>query len=354
MEDKELITKIQVLKEIKPSEDWVLSCRGKLAFRLEMGRKQDLLKKDTSTLKELFAFLGNTNRQPSFNLAYSLFIAALVVLGGGGATVWAAAQSLPGSPLYPVKLVMEKARVQMSLSAESRLQLQTQIADTRLQELEFVVNGQDSDALKVEKIFQVAEGMQDQLTIANDELPKVGDKAEPQKSLAVAKMVSDKASQASKAIIAAKESLSSDMKSDLTAKLSDAVKAAEKTGLAALEAMIMSQDISSTTKAEIAVKLQEEIKNTEEQVLVKEQKIAQANSFADKLPIRAVLINQFEQIHDLLDKAAESLNKGDFSGTLEMLKAAKAIDDGTDKVTENAVMPEVKGAASSTVDNLGK
>ena len=58
MNEQELISKIQLLKEIKPSEDWVLSCRGRLAFRLEMDRKKDILTKDTSALKELFDFLS--------------------------------------------------------------------------------------------------------------------------------------------------------------------------------------------------------------------------------------------------------------------------------------------------------
>lgn len=354
MEDKELITKIQILKNIKPTEEWVLSCRAKLAFRLEMERKTDILKKDTSTLKELFAFLGQAERQPSFSLAYSLMIAVLVVLGGGSMTVWAATQSLPGSPLYPVKLALEKARVSASFSEESRLQLQSKMADARLQELVEVVNSQDSDDQKIEKMSLVAESIHDQLTIVNSQMPKSGSQSEPQKALAAAKMVSAKASQASKALTAAKESLSSDVKPDLTAKLANVAETVEKAGLMALEAMIVNRDVSSSTKEEIAAKLNEEIKTMSEQVRAKEQKIADKN-IADKLPIRAVLINQFEQALDLLDKAKTDLAKDNFKGALEMLKAAMAIDDGTDEMTQNAVMPEVKGAASSTtVDNLGK
>ncbi len=352
MDDKELINKIQLLKAIKPSEDWVLSCRGRLAFRLEMDRKKDILSKDSFVLKELFAFLSGSNRQSSFNLAYSLIIAVMVVLGGGALTVWAAGQSLPGSPLYPVKLAIERARVSASLSEDSRLQLQTQLADARLQELTDVVNSQDSADQKVEKMSQVVASIQDQLTTVNNQLPKAGIKTEPRKALAAAKMVSEKASQAGKALVAAKESISGDIKPDLNTKLADATKAVAKAGIAALESMIANQSSSAAEKKEIAVKLGQEIEKTEGDIKIKEQEIAQNNSFADKSPIRAVLINQFEQSLDLLDKAKEALAEDDMKGALEMLKAAKAIDSGTDKMTQNAVIQEVKGADSSTVEDL--
>jgi len=351
MNEQELISKIQLLKEIKPSEDWVSSCRGRLAFRLEMDRKKDILTKDTSALKELFDFLSKGNQQPSFNLAHSLIIAVIVVLSGGVLTVWAAGQSLPGNFLYPVKLAIEKVRVSASLSEESRLELQSQLADARLQELTDVVNSQESANQKAEKMFQVAASIQDQLTVANT---KSGEVVEPKKALTTARIVSDRATQASRALTAAKDSLIDEVKPDVRLKLTEATEAVEKTGIAALEAIITNQGVSISTKDEIIAKLDEEIKLVSDRVETKEKKIADKGSLADRLPIRAVLINQFEQVLDLLDKAKEAIAKDDASGALEMLKAAKAIDSGADKMTQNADSSEVKGAASSTVDNLGK
>ena len=352
MEDNELITKIQLLKAIKPIEDWVLSCRAKLAFRLEMDRKKSLLNKDVFVLRELFAFWSNAVEQPSFNWAHSLAVAALVILGGGILTTWAAGQSLPGSPLYPVKLTIERARVSASFSDESRLKLQTELADARLQELTDVVKSNDSADQKVAKMSQVVESIQNQLSTVNEQLPKTGIKAEPQKTLAAAKMVSDKASEAGRALVAAKEGLSGDIKPNLTAKLADATEAVERAGITALETMVANQGVFDVKNDDISVKLSEAIKKTEDGIQAKELKITQASPAADKSPIRAVLINQFEQSLDLLDKAKEALIEDDFKGALEMLKAAKAIDNGTDKMTQDAVTPEVKGAASSTANDL--
>ena len=354
MNEQELISKIQLLKEIKPSEDWVLSCRAKLAFRLEMDRKKSLLNKDVFVLRELFAFWGKSEAQLSFNWAHSMAVAVMVVLGGGILTTWAAGQSLPGSPLYPVKLTIERARVSASFSDESRLKLQAELADARLQELTDVVKSNDSDDQKVAKMSQVAKSIQDQLSTVNKQSPKAGAKIEPQKVLAAAKMVSDKASEAGKTLAAAKESISGDIKPDLSAKLADATQAVEEAGITALETMVANQDASNVKNEDIAIKLSEAIKKIEESIQAKEQKITQTNSLVDKSPIRAVLINQFEQSLDLLDKARGNLFRNDFKGSLDMLKAAMAIDDGTNKMTQDTVKPEVKGAASSTVMDLAK
>jgi len=115
---------------------------------------------------------------------------------------------------------------------------------------------------------------------------------------------------------------------------------------------VANQGVFDVKNDDISVKLSEAIKKTEDGIQAKELKITQASPAADKSPIRAVLINQFEQSLDLLDKAKEALIEDDFKGALEMLKAAKAIDNGTDKMTQDAVTPEVKGAASSTANDL--
>lgn len=349
MKESELIEKIKILKEIKPSDGWLLSCRARLAFRMEMDRKKNLLNGDIFTLRELFAFWKNYRPYSALRLVQGLIIVIAVVFGGGAMTTFAAMRSLPGSPLYPVKLAIEKIRVFASFSDESRLHLQTEIADKRLQELKDVVSSQDSAEQKVEKMAQVVDNIQYQMSTVNGQLPKVS-KAEPQKTLAAAKIVNEKAGEISKVLTTVKEGLS-DENPNVKAKVADAIEIADKASIMALEAMVANWNNSSTTKEEIAAKLDDEIKKAEEQAIAKGRKIAQKKSIADKLPIRAVLINQFEQSLELLNKAKEALKKEDFKGVLEMLKAAIDIINGTEKITENIAMPEVKGTASSTEES---
>jgi len=347
MEEQPLISKIQLLKEMKPAEGRVLSLRSRVAFRMEMDRKKDLLNRGIFTLQELLGFWSQAQPQPAFRLVQGLVVAMLVIMGGGTLTTWAAMQSLPGSPLYPVKLAVEQARVSASLSEDNQLKLQAELADRRLQELSDVVNSRESSEQKADKAVQVVAGIQDQLITV---MPKAGVKVEPQRALATAKIMSEKASQAGKALATAKEALPTNLP-DLNAKLAEATQAAEKAGMAALETMVTNANPSDEEKKELTAKLSEEVEKTKGLIKAKEQKVAQQNSLADKLPIRAVLINQFEQSLDLLDKANSALKKSDFKGALEMLKAAKAIDSGADEMAQNAANSRAQAAGSNATSS---
>lgn len=359
MEEKDLIRKIQLLKQVKPKEDWVIFCRSRLAFRLEMERKRGLLNKDLFALREVFAFWRVKQPGLAFKAAYALILVLGVILVSGALVALAAMNSAPGSPLYPVKLVIEKARVSASFSDEGRLQLRTEIADKRLQELKEVVNNQDSAEQKAQKLAQVMDSIKDQLTTINNQLPKAGAKTESKKAVAAAKIVSQKADQVGKALANAKEALPTD-NPDLNTKIAETTQTADNSNIATLETMIANQDSPDVKKEEIAAKLDEAINKTGDQIKAKEQKIAQKDFFADKLStIRAVLIYQFEQNLELLDKAREALNKGDLKGSLDMLKLAKNIDSGTDNMmTQNASNSSTKdqpqSATSSDAVNVAK
>lgn len=73
--------------------------------------------------------------RPSLQPAFALAMAAvvLVVLVGGGATM-AAADSLPGDLLYPVKLASEQTRLALTFDPTARTQLASRFADARRQE----------------------------------------------------------------------------------------------------------------------------------------------------------------------------------------------------------------------------
>jgi len=347
MTEKDLINRIQLLKQVSPKDDWVVSTRAKLAFRLEMGRKKDLLNKDLFALKELFSSWGTNSPKLAWNAVYGVIIAFGLVLGGGVVTGIASIQSAPGSPLYPVKLSMEKARLIASFSEESKIKLQAEIVDSRLQELSVVVANQESAEQKAEKVTQVVDNIKEQLASANDQLSK-SNQSEPKKVVAAAKVISEKASQFSKALAVAKESLPANIKPELDTKIAQVTETGKQADMKYLETMIANQNSAEVKKEDIVVKLNEEIQGLEEQVIAREKKIADQFSLADRLPIRAVLINQTEQSRDLLEKANQAVAAGDLAGALELIKAVKTIESGADKMVENADAPEVKGVATSS------
>jgi len=66
-------------------------------------------------------------------MGLALSLAVLIVAGGG--VVSAAAGSLPGSPLYPLKLTVEDARVSLTTSPPARARLYIHFADQRTTEM---------------------------------------------------------------------------------------------------------------------------------------------------------------------------------------------------------------------------
>ncbi|MCX6003085.1 MAG: DUF5667 domain-containing protein [Chloroflexi bacterium] len=72
--------------------------------------------------------------------------AVLLVFVLGGGTVVAADGSMPGSPLYPVKLVAENVRVSLAGSEEKKAELYAAFADRRITELDYLVtNGKSAN-----------------------------------------------------------------------------------------------------------------------------------------------------------------------------------------------------------------
>jgi len=75
--------------------------------------------------------------QPRWAMAMVIFLA--VVVAGGG-TVVAADDSMPGSPLYPVKLATEQVRVTLTPSDIGKAELYAALADRRVAEIAYLVN----------------------------------------------------------------------------------------------------------------------------------------------------------------------------------------------------------------------
>jgi len=65
-----------------------------------------------------------------------LVVLALVLIGGGA--VIAAAQSLPGDPLYPLKVTTDEVRLFLALDPETRAEMQAQIDQVRREEANIV------------------------------------------------------------------------------------------------------------------------------------------------------------------------------------------------------------------------
>ncbi len=331
------IKKVNLLREIKPNPNWVIFCRSNLSMRLQMDYKKELLSQDIFALNGLFTFLRLNKAKYSLGALYASVIVLAVFLAGGGLTAWAAMKSMPGSPLYGVKIALEKARL-LVVSQESKDKLQSEMASRRLEELKIVLDSPGSLQDKKGKVEEVVGQIQQQLISDKNQLPLTDSKDSSDKSLATAKAVVNRAEQVKKALVEAKDNLAESEKTNLSEKLAEVTDVADKTSLQALETIINKKDKTEADNTDILARFEEIIK--EKELAVNNLTIGntnnQATSTADKFPINAVLVNQSDQAKELISKIKESLTGDNFTAALDTLRALSEIVKGAERIVENS------------------
>jgi len=103
-------------------------------------------------------------------LMLKLVLVATMLFGSAGGTAFATANSLPGSPLYPAKLAVEQARLQIAANPTDQAQLHMILAQARVQEMEqLVVSGREPGQevmyqlqQHLDQALQLAAGMPDE------------------------------------------------------------------------------------------------------------------------------------------------------------------------------------------------
>ncbi len=125
-----LRTAMAVNKAVAVQPDLEFKARARYQF-------QSLL--EEAKPKRWFVFPG---WQPRWAVAIATFLAVVLV---GAGTVMAADSSMPGNPLYPVKLATEQVRLAFTRSDIRKAELYATLADKRIAEIAYMV---DKDMLK--------------------------------------------------------------------------------------------------------------------------------------------------------------------------------------------------------------
>lgn len=127
-------------------------------------------------LGEAIALQRVRERRPAFGLLRPVAVAASLVLMlfslSGGATVYAASHSLPDSPLYPIKLATEEARLWFVFDEDDRAGILLDQSETRMTEIrKLVQQGKPVEG-------NVLSAMRGRMTRATDIINKPGREAE--------------------------------------------------------------------------------------------------------------------------------------------------------------------------------
>jgi len=358
------IKKIQSLKNVKPQKDWVVLSKARLMLRMETERKKDILNQDLFAMKELLATLSGAPHR-AFKFAYVMAVIFGLLICGGGLTAWGAMQSLPGSPLYQVKIAMENAQLLTATSAESKIEMQGNLATRRVEELKAVAELQVSPAEKNAKLEEAVNHIQQQLLTMKDQLPKAAKTQDSQKTVQASKIVSEKTDQIEKTLAQVKESLPQEVKDDagVTEKLAEVTETVDKTSVKALEYRVYGYQMSSDAeKEETMAKIQERIAKIEERIKNIEQQIP-----ADKSPVKSAIApikNQWDAVRKLisdskktLEQARADLENSEIAGAWDLIKGVSVVLDGADKIItgmNQPLQPEIKAETNATSSSVTK
>ena len=164
MTEKQLFSKIKKLKNLRPSQDWLVSGRQDLINHIADEEKE------FKTLDRFFDWFWYHRLQPSM-----LAVCMLLIIGAGPLlTVKAAQSSLPGDLLYAVKKAAEKVQVSIA-SDDAKAQIQVDFASRRIEELERITEDSFSSEEKTARSKEVIADLKSSIaeaTEAVESMPK--------------------------------------------------------------------------------------------------------------------------------------------------------------------------------------
>lgn len=167
MTEKELLSQLKNLKEIKPDESWKKQSRDILLSQISSHEIPAAVESDIYFL----AHIKNFFRQPVAVVVVVLFFLA----GGGFASVAASKNTKPGDSLYIAKKISEKAKLAIAFSSEKKAQLSIEFAGNRAKEIAQVIADDDTNESKAEKVGRLAEDFKKEIASAKTSLKKIAE-----------------------------------------------------------------------------------------------------------------------------------------------------------------------------------
>ncbi|MFA4917471.1 MAG: DUF5667 domain-containing protein [Syntrophales bacterium] len=166
--DKDLIEKIQGLKQIQPSPVWVDFCRSYIEQRID--------------IKEQIKQINNNSVEPEHShssifdsfffrkLAPAMALSLFFVISSVG-LIYGAKNSLPGDLLFSVKINADKIRLALTPKRE-QAKLQIEITNSRLEELDkLVTNNQSKEGAIMEAVKMVNK----ELVVVKKQIAQMGE-----------------------------------------------------------------------------------------------------------------------------------------------------------------------------------
>ncbi len=243
---QDIIKKIQELKKTGPSSEWVALNRDILLKKIKLGTYSE---KASIGVFDYSQLLFNIFRQRLLQPATAM-IMMFVMFVGGSLVVNAAFYSLPGEPLYKVKIALEKTQVALTAGADKQVDLKIEFAKNRVNELDKIVQQTSSTQEKRDRVNAVVGQFKKNVIAVKEHIEKISkdevSAADKEMTLKIALTISEETEELAKELGQKVEALPDQDKTEIQKIVSEAVTSAEQTSLIAKE-IINKEDSAKPT-----------------------------------------------------------------------------------------------------------
>ena len=344
MEENNIIKKLGMLKEIKPSEGWV--SETKKAVMAEA----PVFDQFTSDL------YNTTNEKSSFGFSFlhlnklMVPVASLVfVLFSGSFTLSASQSSLPGDTLYSVKIASENATLAVA-SPEKKAEIEIQQAGKRLEEW-VEISKKTSDTKQGEKLKQLAVNFEEKVNNAQDGLQKIED---TEKKAQIAKVINVQTEKYTEAWVDANENLTEVVKNDVSSEFASAIDSSKKVNLdsLAVRVEVMTDGDKEEITAIVKEKAEEKEVTSEEESSETTESETEPSSTEEVEPIEDIVV-----VEEIDSEVVETEQESEISEVVEEDQELITIDQEKEELLSilddlnNIDSGEVKGETDEKVDS---
>ena len=182
--DSRIIALLDLLREVPPRTPQQVD-RGRASFlaQVQTLTQENSIKTPVSRgpKERLIGWISSfqipiqkKERKTMMTTLVSFLITLTLFLGGAGATVHAAQNSIPNEPLYQIKLLSEDIQLQLAVQEQNRLKLALEFANQRMEEMTTMI------AAGLPVSAQVTARLQQQIEFALQLAARMNNSAMPQ------------------------------------------------------------------------------------------------------------------------------------------------------------------------------
>ncbi len=331
----DLIKKLKGLKRFKAGTEWKKSNRDFLMSEIENTIPAENEKWALELSKVVFPWkVMKLAARPVMALTT---VAALVL--GSGLSVSASERSLPGDPLYGLKIVSEKVQVALTFDKKESAKIHVELAGKRINEVKKIKENSDSAQNKIKKINVAMDGFKKEISTVQNKLESLKKASSAQTVVEVAKIIDNKTAEYREDLVKATNELPE--LNEAAQNIDQVLDLTEKTSDSALTVVVekhVQGEVVLTEKSEedILKRVGEKIETTNAKV---EAVSGQVSGLALPVDPAVTLVAQqtTDQAKIVLTEAREALNKKDLGIALTKTIESKELAKQAEKIAADAV-----------------